>query len=247
MMGSTHALTGVAGGCLLAGAVPAAPGPVRAVALVLVVVGSLAPDIDSERATITRALWLPGRLAHELAVAGGRLAFRLTATRYDSDPWNDGHRLITHTALAALAAGTVVSAGTVAAGRVVTAVLPTTGIWGGLLGDIGPGIVAAWWLWGLAFAWGCLVHILADTCTVQGTPLLWPLKIHGKRWWLVRAPLTVRVGGGDTGDGEPRRNDEARYVVPLASAMVVASGFWMVGLWGPIFSMIGWMVGRVVG
>ena len=217
MMGRTHALTGVAGGCLLAGAVP---GPLlpRAVAAGLVVVGSLAPDIDHPRATITRALWLLGDALHAGTVAGGRAIFRATATRWDVDDWNDGHRLITHTGIGALAAGTAVGTGTAGLGYAVSPVLPA----------LGAGILAAWWLWGLAFGWGCLVHILGDLCTVQGVPLLWPRRIRGKRWWMVRVPL-VHAGG----DGE------RRGVVPVAWGLIVVSVLWMVGLLGPLVTFLG--------
>jgi membrane-bound metal-dependent hydrolase YbcI (DUF457 family) len=254
MMGRTHALTGVAGACVWVGVMPAR-GPVLVVAAVLVVLGVLAPDVDHEGATrsstrlitsaaaavitlplvvwprrwrtaraalagLLRALVLPLALAaHHLAVRGGRGLFAATATPWDRDDWNDGHRLITHTVVAAVAAGTAVGTGTAGLGYALGTVSPT---WGGA-------VTAAWWLWGGAFAWGCLVHILGDTCTVQGTPLAWPVKIHGKRWWMVRAPITVHAGG----DGE-------RYgVVPVAWAATVVAALWMVGLLGPLINFVG--------
>lgn len=36
------------------------------------------------------------------------------------------------------------------------------------------------------FSMGWLIHILGDTLTISGTPLLFPLKINGKRWWTIR-------------------------------------------------------------
>jgi membrane-bound metal-dependent hydrolase YbcI (DUF457 family) len=254
MMGRTHALTGIAGACVYVGALPAPVGA-RAVAAGLVVVGSLAPDIDHEGAThsstrlitatlaglvtLPLALWPPawrvartvlaGLLlalvlplalgAHHLAVWGGRGLFQATATRWDVDDWNDGHRLITHTGVAAVAAGTVLAAGTAGVGYAVSYASP----------GLGAGIGAAWWLWGLAFGWGCLIHILGDTCTVQGTPLVWPIRIRGKRWWMVRAPITVHAGG----DGE------RHGVVPVAWAATVVAALWMVGLLGPLINFVG--------
>lgn len=41
---------------------------------------------------------------------------------------------------------------------------------------------------------GYIIHILGDTLTKAGTPLLWPLKIKGKRWWTIRI-LGITAGG----------------------------------------------------
>lgn len=213
MTGRTHALTGVGGGCLLAGALPVA-WPARGLVVALVVVGSLAPDIDHAKATLhsTRmittvtvgAVLLPLMVrpsayrrmcavlvrvllsvlepvasgANRLAVRSGRAVFRATATRYDKDDWNDGHRILTHTGIAAVIAGLAMGGITTAVGLGVATASP----------GLGAGIAGAWWWCGLAFGWGCLVHILGDSCTVQGTPIAWPLTIRGKRWYMVRAP-----------------------------------------------------------
>lgn len=255
MRGTTHALHGVTGGCLLAGVLPVpawahdvagalvpawAAGVVGVVITLaawlviigLVVIGALAPDIDSPRAIITTQLGPLGVLGHRVAIDGGRAIFRVTQTERDVDDWNDGHRLITHTMIGATAAGAVVAAVAFAAGIPVTVaalVLPTG------LGHAGDALASTWWVWGLAFGWGCLVHILGDTCTVQGTPIAWPLMIHGKRWWMVRAPITVHAGGGG----------ERWVVVPVTWAGMVAAGLWLVGLWGPIFTLIESLAGSL--
>lgn len=54
--------------------------------------------------------------------------------------------------------------------------------------------VVNWDFVGFAFGIGWLIHILGDTLTTQGTPLLFPLKIKGKRWFNVRV-LPIKTGG----------------------------------------------------
>lgn len=45
---------------------------------------------------------------------------------------------------------------------------------------------------------GVFVHILGDTVTKMGTPLLWPIKISGKRWYDVSLPAAIRITAGGT-------------------------------------------------
>ena len=45
---------------------------------------------------------------------------------------------------------------------------------------------------------GVFVHILGDTITKMGTPLLWPIKISGKRWYDVSLPAAIRITAGGT-------------------------------------------------
>lgn len=54
---------------------------------------------------------------------------------------------------------------------------------------------------GQSFRWlaGCvtlghIIHILGDTITTGGTPITWPLKIKGKRWWITRLS-SMKTGG----------------------------------------------------
>lgn len=43
---------------------------------------------------------------------------------------------------------------------------------------------------------GMITHILGDTITKMGTPLLWPLKIRGKRWYDISLPTFMRITAG---------------------------------------------------
>lgn len=52
-----------------------------------------------------------------------------------------------------------------------------------------------WWL-GFAAAGGMIVHMLGDMITKMGVPLLWPLKIRGKRWYDVTLPTFMRIKAG---------------------------------------------------
>ena len=58
---------------------------------------------------------------------------------------------------------------------------------------LSPGTLGYSWL-AFSAVLGYTVHILGDTLTIAGTPLLWPLKHKGKRWWTYRF-LGVRAGG----------------------------------------------------
>lgn len=51
------------------------------------------------------------------------------------------------------------------------------------------------WLMALAVGGGYLSHLVADACTKQGVPALWPLPVDGRRWWEIKllGPL-VRSG-----------------------------------------------------
>ncbi|WP_258862101.1 metal-dependent hydrolase [Marinitenerispora sediminis] len=49
---------------------------------------------------------------------------------------------------------------------------------------------------GVLVALGMVTHSLGDALTRAGVPLLWPLVHRGRRWWMVRAPLTFATGDG---------------------------------------------------
>lgn len=51
-----------------------------------------------------------------------------------------------------------------------------------------------WWL-GVSVAFGCIIHILGDTFTVAGTPIMFPLSavLKGKFWWTTRF-TSMKVG-----------------------------------------------------
>lgn len=67
----------------------------------------------------------------------------------------------------------------------------------GLIVTVSSGLLG-WWLGypdvGLAFGLGYLSHILADSLTLAGTPLLWPLQKE-QNFHLLPAALRVRTGG----------------------------------------------------
>ena len=48
---------------------------------------------------------------------------------------------------------------------------------------------------GAAVAFGWILHLLGDAMTVSGVPLLFPIKIKGKRWWNHRLPFAIKAGG----------------------------------------------------
>lgn len=56
-----------------------------------------------------------------------------------------------------------------------------------------PSTLSYSWI-GAVMALGYTIHILGDTLTVAGTPLLWPYKNKGKRWWTYRL-LKIKAGG----------------------------------------------------
>jgi membrane-bound metal-dependent hydrolase YbcI (DUF457 family) len=51
---------------------------------------------------------------------------------------------------------------------------------------------------GVAVGLGCLVHLLGDMITHHGCPLLWPIPIRRRTWYVMTTPsiLSVRAGGG---------------------------------------------------
>ena len=60
---------------------------------------------------------------------------------------------------------------------------------------------------------GIFVHILGDTITKKGTPLLWPLKIRGKRWYDIALPAFLRITAGGP--------VELKILVPLFTVICV--------------------------
>lgn len=50
------------------------------------------------------------------------------------------------------------------------------------------------WVW-VAITGGWICHLLGDTFTTAGTPLIFPLRIKGKSWWTVRFPPYMKADG----------------------------------------------------
>lgn len=48
---------------------------------------------------------------------------------------------------------------------------------------------------GIAIAGGWITHILGDTLTTSGTPLLFPIPHKGHRWWSHRLPPYIKANG----------------------------------------------------
>lgn len=134
------------------------------------------------------------------------------------------HRGLTHTAVSALVAGTAVgllctpwteASVFLAVVMALLAVRPFTGSWRRLTrggrkvrkvllpvgAAAGAAVLAGTFpvtgvMAGAAVAAGWLSHILADGCTKDGVPLLWPVPYRGKRWWRFRFLGTVLSSGG---------------------------------------------------
>lgn len=51
------------------------------------------------------------------------------------------------------------------------------------------------WL-GLAVGAGAVMHCVGDAITKAGVPFLWPIPIHGKRWWDLSLPSFMRIRAG---------------------------------------------------
>lgn len=166
---------------------------------------ALLPDLDHPKATASRAL---GNPAHKFVHGLCRAVVQATATRRDrsviayrqvqkKDPY---HRTLTHTLAASLAVGGLayflalafpVGAGAVAAFGVLMLwplYRKTIGlvVAGAAVAAVGATVLLNPWLLGIAVTGGYVSHVVADGCTSAGVPALWPLKIHGKRWWGIR-------------------------------------------------------------
>lgn len=176
MMGTSHALSGAAvwlTGCAAAtglGMHPAADVVILGTAVCAY--SALLPDMDHQGSRSARSLGLLTMGLSHLVGILSRIAYERTKTALDR-PNRSGHRGLTHTVLAAVVLGCLVSAGMM----------------------IGP-VPDLWWT-GLAVLVGCLVHDCGDGCTHYGVPLFWPVLIRGQRWYCVGTPrvLRFRTGG----------------------------------------------------
>jgi membrane-bound metal-dependent hydrolase YbcI (DUF457 family) len=235
-MGRSHAASGaavwVAGSAALSGIGLAPSAWHVAAGAVVCGAGALLPDIDHPSATVARVAGWPGTL---LARGVDRLSdrvYRASATRADVRR-RGGHRTLTHTGAFALAAGAVVTALAVLAGTGAVAfvlallvVLGVRGLAGGRRkvrhGALLAGAVVfaatvwalprgtgwSWWWVGLAVTVGCLAHLAGDVLTDSGCPVLWPVRLGGRRWYRVAA-LGWKTGGAE------------RWAVAPACAVVI--------------------------
>lgn len=144
-------------------------------------------------------------------------------TRTDEDPRRRyGHRTFTHTLAFAVLLGVLVSLLVVRFGRPVvlvvlflTVALAVRGLLAGWVARNGwlvttlmsaaataaafEGLPAGGYpLLGVAVGVGCVVHLAGDLITHHGCPVLWPLTVRGRRWYMVTTPpaISLRAGGG---------------------------------------------------
>lgn len=60
--------------------------------------------------------------------------------------------------------------------------------------------VPVWWWLGVPVTVGCLAHCAGDALTISGCPVLWPVRVRGRRWYPVGTPRVVRFGTGGPGE-----------------------------------------------
>lgn len=216
-MGSTHATTGGLTGILTVGLLG---GDLKTIAAgaVLGAGAALVSDLDHGNSCATLAHGPITRIPSRMIVGISKFSYRHTRTTWEKShlPKHDagGHRYLTHTAIFALITGVVTLAGASFwpvrmmiefflisfAIRGITQALP-----GSNKIDEWPirSVVSAAGAWALAVSpltlagimtVGIMTHIGADSLTVAGTPILWPVKIRGQRWCRLRTPVTITTG-----------------------------------------------------
>lgn len=236
-MGKQHCLSGVLAGVGMAACIPGASLGWRLLVIAVTGGASLLPDLDHPQATAARSLGVVTRVLAKGVDLASLAIYHATREGADPTERKSGHRLFTHTipgaALASLAAAVLcllhplagaalcallaglMSLGLKVAGGVF-AMASGFAAWFLLDRDSG-----WWWLVPAAVFVGCVVHILGDTITNSGTPLLWPLRTQGRRWRLVTTPATFAAG--DT--------VEQYLIAPLLIAGVVVAAGGVVGVW----------------
>lgn len=223
-MSKSHTLSGVIIGVALAGALGAAPLPVRLLVIPVCGGAALLPDLDHRSSKIARSL---GPITKLLARGFNSLCltiYHATRTDLDNADRRDGHRTFSHTAPGCLVFGLGVMAVELAGPAVVSAAgwppqltgFPVAVVLAVMFGLMGSGLrvggwgfsvaggVAAWWVttafpawwpvWPLAVTVGSLAHLAGDACTVSGVPLCWPVIVQGRRWYPVTTPSTFSTG-----------------------------------------------------
>lgn len=237
-------MSGVLAGIGIAASVPSAPPAWRLLVVAVTGGAALLPDLDHPSATAARSLGIVTGLVAVAVDAASLAIYR--ATRMGGDPAErqSGHRLVTHTVPGCLLASLVAASLCLVhpiAGAVLCCLLAgllSLGLrlLGCGLGTLG-GLLAWWsldheggwwWLVPLAVLVGCLVHVLGDTITDSGTPLLWPLVRGGRRWRLVTTPVTFAAGD----------DVELFAVAPLLLGAVGLASFSVLGGWQVVEPLI---------
>lgn len=189
--------------------------PIQGFAMAAVAAGfSILPDIDHPRACASKAL---GSVVHRVIHSVCKQVVDRTALGKDraqigwkkskeQDPY---HRTFTHTLAASVLIGTTVYA-TAWIGAVAMALIAAFGVlllWPlyrkaigavvltSALTAVAVAMLLSPWLLALAAFTGYLSHVMADGCTREGVPLLWPIEIKKKRWWRVRLMGTSITSG----------------------------------------------------
>jgi membrane-bound metal-dependent hydrolase YbcI (DUF457 family) len=186
---------------------------------------ALLPDIDHKPATAANVLGPITRWIARLVGRFGAWAHRVTRTRYDGRDL-DGHRTISHTGLFAVLAGLAVAA-ICAAGPIAVAAVLFLAAAGALrallparvrplhllaaLGIAGVTTVIGLtagdrWMWlAVPATFGVAAHLAGDAITVEGCPLLWPIRIRGRRWYPFGRFHGPRIRTGDSKDHRGER------------------------------------------
>lgn len=167
-------------------------------------------DLDTTQSTAAKSLGLVTKLIARGVAAGSLVIYHATRSPGDVVDRKSGHRAASHTIPFCVLAGGLV--GLLCLLSPIAAAVSCALLGGllacgfrkaGLLLAVSTGAVSWWtltsysgwsWLLSVAVFVGCLVHILGDTITCSGTPILWPLVSGGKRWRLVSTPITFTAG-----------------------------------------------------
>lgn len=235
MMGWNHAMSGVLAGVGVAAALPAAPVPIRVLAVAVTGGAAMLPDLDHPSATAARSLGLVTKLLARGISALSIAIYYGTYEGRDHRERRSGHRLVTHTVPGCLAFACLVLAASlvspIAAGVAVALIVGLLGLG---LAAFGAGYACLagvatvwslntypgwWWVLPVATFVGCLVHCLGDALTNSGVPLCWPLRFAGGRWQPVRPPVTFSAGDAI----------ETHIVTPLLSLATVTAAFFALG------------------
>lgn len=195
--------------------------PIQGFAMAAVSAGfSILPDLDHPRACASKAL---GSVVHRIVHKVCKQVVDKTAIGRDraqigwkrsaqQDPY---HRTFTHTLATSILVGTAVYA-VAWTGTVAMALIAAFGVlllWPLYRKAIGVVVLAAVmtavavamllspWLLALSAFTGYLSHVMADGCTKDGVPLLWPMEIKQKRWWRVRLMGTSIESGSQREKG----------------------------------------------
>lgn len=73
------------------------------------------------------------------------------------------------------------------------------------------------WL-GLCVGGGLIVHCMGDAITKMGVPLLWPIKIKGKRWYDITLPSFMRIKAGG--------KFEYVFLLPALTFITIGAALW---------------------